>query len=308
MHSHCPAANIMLLSVGRPFMNRVLIGARNYHRSKMQSKIDAFCVPVRDGPWGQSGKRRFRIFIHDSDLVHTSNDCDLAASDPCPVIVDSPGPDSVDVELITDLPVPCPDSVDVVLITDSPVPCPDSVDVVLIVDSPGPCPDSVDVDNIYDSMPALISGSEDSDGPISRGAQREAMLAFHKFHKHATVMAAPSLDSDAVVPAPAIGIGPIDIMNLWKAVPKNVAQFLDTEAKHHSDTDRDNTSDDSDDVLSPGFISDGDDAWCGVPEEHRDFVSSMLPITARALLREKRRKVSTAKALTHTPSSPPPTL
>ena len=92
------------------------------------------------------------------------------------------------------------------------------------------------------------------------------------------------------------GIGPVDLLNLWKAVPKVSCQFLDLSAKHGSDSDGDNDyasgSRDSDsEQLTDGFVT-PDDADARVPPEHRDYVTKMLPITMRAMTQMKRKAPS----------------
>jgi hypothetical protein len=75
------------------------------------------------------------------------------------------------------------------------------------------------------------------------------------------------------------GAGPIDPLNLWKAVPPVPSKYMDTEAVHATD---DNCSDSFYDTdhsqLTPGFISDNDDGLVDA-----DKMQEVVPITARRL-------------------------
>ena len=93
--------------------------------------------------------------------------------------------------------------------------------------------------------------------------------------------------------------GPIDPLNLWKAVPNYHHQFLDLHAKHDSDDDSFMSSSD-DDNLSAGFISDRDDALNGPTignDAEMAFLARQLPVTLQRIknVRKKRQQKQAKK-------------
>jgi hypothetical protein len=78
--------------------------------------------------------------------------------------------------------------------------------------------------------------------------------------------------------------GPVNIMNLWKAVPQRYYnRYADITATHASDEDKCSASSDTDRELTPGFVSDQDDAVDGtVNAGDMAILAKILPLTARA--------------------------
>ena len=73
--------------------------------------------------------------------------------------------------------------------------------------------------------------------------------------------------------------GPIDPLNLWKAVPPVPSRYMDTEAVHASDDNGSDSYYESDhSQLTPGFISDNDDGLVDA-----ESLQEVVPITARRL-------------------------
>lgn len=176
-------------------------------------------------------------------------------------------------------------------------------------------------------MPMCVAdSSSDSDAPVSRAAVRLAIAAARENAAAAAQLLQSSLPikkkrvitiddrtptptppPHSTVIAPAVQAiapnqqvvihehgGPIDPLNLWKAVPNYHHQFLDLHAKHASDDDSFMSSSD-DDNLSAGFISDRDDAINGPTignAAEMEFLARQLPVTLQRIknVRKKRQQ------------------
>ena len=91
--------------------------------------------------------------------------------------------------------------------------------------------------------------------------------------------------------------GQVNSMNLWNAVPRRYrSKYANISATHASDEDiqdRGSASSDTDRELTPGFVSDQDDAIEGtVNAADMAYMASMLPLTAQRTreVRVGRRK------------------
>lgn len=119
-----------------------------------------------------------------------------------------------------------------------------------------------------------------SDGPVSHSARRRRIII-------------DDSDSAAPSPVPAVAlndphphVAPDEPPNLWVAVPHRFdSRFLDLTAKHDSDMDAEASSTgESDGMLTPGFVSDQDDAVKGVVlDTEMQLMADLLPLTARRI-------------------------
>ena len=137
--------------------------------------------------------------------------------------------------------------------------------------------------------PALISDSDDStsvDDIVST-----VLPAATPSNGGFALPPCPALFSDSDSSADhtvstALPDAPLDLLNLWKSVPKTPCQFLDLSAQHDSDKgERDSLCDSDSSVLSEGFIDDSDAA---LESKNMSFMSKMLPITLKAMKRQVR--------------------
>ena len=99
----------------------------------------------------------------------------------------------------------------------------------------------------------------------------------------------PALISDECSEDDTLPDAPLDLLNLWKSVPKTPCQFLDLSAQHYSDKgERDSLCDSDSSALSEGFIDDSDAA---LQQKNMSFMSKMskvLPLTLKAMKRQVR--------------------
>jgi hypothetical protein len=96
-----------------------------------------------------------------------------------------------------------------------------------------------------------------------------------------------SIEDDTV--STALPDAPLDLLNLWKSVPKTPCQFLDLSAQHNSDKgDRDSLCDSDSSALSEGFIDDSDAALHQKNMSFMRKMSEVLPITLKAMKRQER--------------------
>jgi hypothetical protein len=156
------------------------------------------------------------------------------------------------------------------------------------------------------SPPPLQRGSDDSDGPIQRGARRLAAVSQRVPRSiridDTTPTPSPPKTPIAVAPPyqdPHVHGGPIDLLNLWHAVPPNFDhQFLNMSSSHLTDQDdgklsqcciyflksHDNTeaSSSEDGELTPGFVSENDSAE-NYKETELESLEDCLPLTAQRI-------------------------
>jgi hypothetical protein len=96
-----------------------------------------------------------------------------------------------------------------------------------------------------------------------------------------------SIEDDTV--STALPDAPLDLLNLWKSVPKTPCQFLDLSAQHNSDKgERDSLCDSDSSALSEGFIDDSDAALHQKNMSFMRKMSEVLPITLKAMKRQER--------------------
>ena len=95
--------------------------------------------------------------------------------------------------------------------------------------------------------------------------------------------------------------------NLWNAVPKSYGQYLDMTAQHPTDDEEDVSSTDDSQELTPGFVSDADDAidgdTLGGDAVVMEYMRTMLPMTTRRLTEVRKKRCQSSNYTTATSPS-----